>query len=720
MILRNKKNTLVKWPLLLVIILFLSACGGGDSGTTVPTAPAVRVESFIISTIPLRDIALVDVNASFKLTFDKNIDINRLKTAFSITGNVTGNWSFDSTSLTATFVPVEPLAYSETYVITMTSTPIQETGNVLGADYSWSFTTQTQTSVQNSQPMDVAILDLASRNAASSTNTKALMQVMDIMGMPYIVTEQISEALSYPVIYTTSFIIPTTFDALEKQSIVSYVENGGTLIANNLTDPGLYALFGISDQLRINTRNAMNWNSDLDYDELSYIDSVEEAQASLGGSGSSFIYTRSYGLDGATELANYADGSTAITVNNYANGRAYLLGISYTDIILRNQMNRDFDAGTGSINEFEATTDMFMLFLRSIYGKNTASPVWKHTSPGMSKAVLIVTHDVDSQSSVDWLRAFIDMETEKDLSASYNINTHYINDFNDGDYYTMNIDTYLYALEQGHVISSHSVGHFPDFENEDIVLKGVAGNTFENYQPEFNGVTTLNATVFGELEVSKALLDSDLNIDVVTFRSGHLAWNDHQVSVLEELGYRYDSSMSGNDVLSYFPYRLLYGDSLAAERSTIYEFPLAMSDGSSTYEDIDGAVSVWLDILGKNMNNNAPSVLLVHPNREEKLNDLDSFLSQLPEGLTPMNMDAFGDFWVLRDEFDFRTELENNKLTIYLTQEHSFPLNADVSLVIKNGVALSAVDILTPNGNTIDYIASKEGENIKLHGFKNN
>ena len=700
-------------------ILFLYGCGGG-SGSSVnstPTTPAVRSEAFVMATSPANDIALVNVSEVLQITFDNEIDMSMLSNAFVITDNIQGRWNFDSGSLIATFTPQEPLTYSKTYAVTLNSTPQSETGKVLGGDYNWTFTTQGEPVVKVSKRGGVAILDLSVRNAASYTSTKALIQAMDIMGQPYIVTEQLSEAIDYPVIYTSSFVSPTTFIAADKSSLTEYVQNGGVLVATSLSDPELYSLFGISAQIRENMRYELLWDTDTTDPALTYIDDVIETTSSLASSDSIYLYTRSYTLSGASELATYNDGTSAIAKNSYGNGHTYLLGLSYSNIILRNQMNLDYNAGSGALNEFEPTTDTFMLFLRAIYENNAEAAIWKHTSPGLSQSSLIVTHDVDSQSAADWMAAFIDMETDNNVSATYNINTHYIDDFNDNDYYSMNLDIYSYALEKGHVISSHSVGHFRDFGDEDIVPLGNPGNTFENYNPQYNGVTTLDATVYGELEVSKALLENDLSTEVKTFRTGHLAWNDFQVTVLEELGYRFDSSFSGSNVLTYFPYRLQYNSSLKTELSSIYEFPLAISDSNSAYGNVDGAVAVWLEVLGKNNNNGAPSVLLVHPNREFKLLDLESFIEQLPSDVLAMNMDEFGQFWVIRDEFDFKVTIENKVMTITLDENHTLPLNADVSLIIKGGVDLSAVNIVSINGTSVNYIATKDGNNIKLHSF---
>jgi len=702
---------------LVFIFIFLTACGS-SSNTTDQTPVVERIESNVLSTFPSNNEALVSVKSVIKVVLDKGVDVDVLQDSFSITGGVQGTWLVDENSKTATFTPTEELAYAETYTVTMVASPATETGSVLSTDYSWKFITQSESFVQKAIENQVVILDLSSRNSASNSSTKSLKQAMDIMGMPYAVTDNVSTAVNSPILYTSSYIATGTLTATEKQMLNEFVHGGGIFVATSLSDSDLYSLFGVSSQSRKNTRSLMDWNISTKDPVLVYIDDPKEIQISLGGGKTpDYIYTRSYELDTATDLASFNDGSTAVTKHTYGAGLTYLLGVSYTDIIIRNQMNLDFDAERSYLNDFEPTTDTFMLFLRAIYEENIAHASWKHTSPSNSAAPLIITHDVDSQSSADWMKAFSDLETQKGVSVNYNINTHYIDDVNDGDYYTMNNAIYQYVLDQGHVISSHSVGHFRDWDDEVSIPLGSAGNTIDNYWPSYDGTVSSNATVYGELEVSKNLLENDLNINVKTFRSGHLLWNDNQVSVMEDLGYKYDSSFSANNILTNFPYRLLYKRAASSDLSSIYEFPLIISDGD--YENLSNAVALWLDILGKNTNNSALTVLLIHPNRESKLNDLESFLDQLPESVVVRNMDDFGDYWQARDSFDFLPTLENNKLTLRLSDGvSSTTLNKDLSIMVKEGATLNEIDIVLSDNTKLNYIASTYNNSLILHNFK--
>jgi hypothetical protein len=57
---------------------------------------------------------------------------------------VTGTVSYDANSTTATFTPTSDLNYDTTYTATITTGAEDLAGNGLQANYSWSFTTQSE------------------------------------------------------------------------------------------------------------------------------------------------------------------------------------------------------------------------------------------------------------------------------------------------------------------------------------------------------------------------------------------------------------------------------------------------------------------------------------------------------------------------------------------------------------------------------------------------
>ncbi len=386
---------------------------------------------------------------------------------------------------------------------------------------------------------------------------------------------------------------------------------------------------------------------------------------------------------------------------------------------MRNQTNLDYEAERSYLNDFEPTTDTFMLFLRGIHEECMQYALWKHTSPYSSKASLIISHDVDSQSSMDLMASFADMEAKFGVSSTYNINTHYIEDFVDNDFYTPNISKINYILGKGQSVGSHGVGHFPDWDNETVIPIGNSGNTKTEYKPYYDGQTTTGATVFGELEVSKQLLENDLGVLIKTFRSGHLLWNDNQIRVLETLGYQFDSSFSANTVLTNFPYLCQYDRSVAGGMSGIYELPLTISDSNMDGSNNADTVSVWLDVLIRNARNNALTVLLVHPNRTYKVSAEESFLNQLPSSIETLDMDSFGTFWKARNSFSYTSAIENNILMITVQNMAITPIHKGISLRVRNGSKLSGISIKASDGRSMGYTAVHyNSDDIIIYGFQ--
>ncbi|MFQ5651503.1 MAG: T9SS type A sorting domain-containing protein [bacterium] len=528
--------------------------------------------------------------------------------------------------------------------------------------------------------------------------------------MPFVLTSQVAVAKQHAVIVLTSKTKRATLDAAEKTELKAYVETGGVLVAPNVRDRELYALFGISDQQWAETRHSMTWDMSLNDPALSYFDNPLEQTISFGEmTQSTVITTRSYELDGATALAYFDDGSAAVTRHDYGAGRAYALGFSFSDLIVRNQTDNDYRAERTYSNGFEPTSDVVILFLRGIYTSQVPFASWKHTSPYASQATLIVTHDVDSQSGMDMLSEFANLESQHGIVATYNITTHYMHDKIGKDFYTPNLAQIAGLIAKNQKLASHTVGHFPDWPDEDIFPEGETGLTRETYQPAYDGKTTRGGNVFGEIEVSKNLLEGDFGVVVRTFRTGFLFWNKKQAAVLDSVGYDYDSSRSANDVLTNFPYLLRQNNSFSGKTTNIYEIPNTISDvfmsDPISADNYPSKVAIWYDVILSNAANYAPTVLLIHPNRDFKLLAEEQLLNELPQDILVVDMDTFGDFWRDRVAFTYQSSLANDVLTITIPEEN-LPVNDMLSIVVDHGRKLAGLVVQKDNGEPVSFWSS--------------
>jgi peptidoglycan/xylan/chitin deacetylase (PgdA/CDA1 family) len=565
----------------------------------------------------------------------------------------------------------------------------------------------------------LAILDLSERNLEiNKENLASAIHMSEVAGMPYIITKNTSEAIGFPFILVTSPLKPETLTLAEIDLITDYVSSGGILIAPFISNEHFFNLFGISNSISLSTRYWLRWNTTSSYAEMQWINEDLEKELPLADSEYyRSIYTRGYSITQANVLAAFEDNSAAITLNNFGTGKAYALGFELKDVVLRNLMNKDYNAHRTYSNGFEPTTDMFLLFLRAVYTSNQPVAIYKHTSPAASTSALLITHDVDSETGIDSMYYFSDWEANRGIKAHYFVTTRYFSDALMGNFYNeAAIPKFLAVKANGHSFGSHSVGHFPDFADRTLFPEGETGNTPQSYQPRNNGTYTIGGSVTGELEVSRSILNADLAANVRSFRAGHLAFNLNLINVMERIHYAFNSSQSANDVLTNFPYRQRTGSAFSGIPTNVYEMPMTISDASKalslTEETIDEAAANWLQVVEKNNNNNAPTVLLIHPNRSYKVKALEKLIDALPNTVKPMAFDDFGDYWLQRRDLDFDYAVSQNNLQIHLLTNDS--ISADQSLIIKGGKQLNAIKIFKLSGEEIFFTSVDWKENDVL------
>jgi hypothetical protein len=565
-------------------------------------------------------------------------------------------------------------------------------------------------SISNAQIHEraIAILDLSVKNNESNDSRLFSVEHMaKVTGIPFIITQEVDVAKNYSMIISSSLFTSTTFTADEKTVLIDYVQNGGVLVAPRIQDEDFYPLFGIDGYVNSNSRYEIHWNTALDEASMKYIDEPEEQVISLGRNTYSSIFkTVGYSTTFAKTLATFDDGSAAVIKNLFGNGAAVSIGLSWKEVILRNQINRDYEAQRITSNGFEPTSDVLFLFVRALFLDHNQHTVWKNTSPGRSLSTLMITHDVDSSTGMDTLEIFVDYETDNDIEATYNITVRYFDDDLMSDFYINRQSTMNYIQSHGHNFGSHSVGHFFDFGDDDVFPIGEAGNTRDNYNPINDGNVTLGGSVYGELEVSKSVLEEDISNETIrSFRAGHLAYHKYLIDILDELGYEYNSSFSANDVLTNFPFQNKMGRSFSGQISNVYEMPVTISDvfhsnPISIFNYFDKA-NTWLDITRKNHANGAPTVLLIHPNRNYKLEGMSYYLDELPNDINIMEFDKFGDFWRAREAFFFDSELNGNGITI--TIPDSMDLTDDISFIVADGQFLSNISIVNEAGISLNF-----------------
>jgi hypothetical protein len=560
------------------------------------------------------------------------------------------------------------------------------------------------------QQRKVALLDLSTRNAEANTSRfRSCQWILNTAGVEYATTTSLTSALTYPVIFFSPVVKSTTFNSAERASITNYVNNGGVIICSSMQATTLFNLCGVSAVTSSDTRKYFNSNTNSLpwlFDRISETD--ETSIRFLGTSSGATCTSRSYTLNGGTSLAQYEDGKSAFVYKGTGQGHVYTFGIDLRDVVLRFQIGDDGNAQESYSNSFEPGSDVFMMLVQNIIRHHIPNTVRVHSSPNCSSSSIMITHDYDSKTCQDTSKFFVDMEYARGVRASYNITTSYYSNGWISGFYNTSHNAVQYMLDHGHILGSHSVGHFPDFENSSTFLLGSQGLTSSTYHPMYSTSTnkTTGGSVYGEVEVSKDLLETDFGINVKTFRSGELAYNKYMAYAMQQTGYKFNSSFSANDVLTNFPFYTVDQKKYSGTQLSVLEIPMTISDvwsPSISITNYPEKVAIWTSVTQKNDANNAPTVLLIHPNRKWKVTAEEMYLNSLPSSALVLPMDEFGEFWQERDTLDFYTTRNNNVLSVYLNTNEP---DERLSFIIDNADQLADINFYKQNGEQIFYQSS--------------
>lgn len=525
----------------------------------------------------------------------------------------------------------------------------------------------------------IAVLDITQRNFDNETSGDYSRQVYsatylcDIAGYDYILTDDLETAMNEDLILFGNLITNTSFSLQELSTLAEWVKAGGTIIVPAIKNVSasctgiISELFGIDATKKFtkqSDRTLINWNPEFFGErELEYIDEENERATSIGKI-KSFTFTPA----SCDVLAYFSTGEAAVARNSYGKGHAYLTGVAWRDVVQRNQLNKDQNSSRFYNNNFEPSSDVWALFLRSIYAKAQGISVWKFTVPAGYTQLLIPTHDCDSRTAYDEMHFMSEYEKSMGLSGHYFLTAHYYSDkVNFGhsylsDFYNSETIPKAAALiKDGHTVGSHSICHFPDFNkvrNTDIVTR----EEYEKRATCEDG-TSSGASTWAEIVLSKQIIEKDLGNHIRSFRSGHLCVNPDFHDMLETGKYEFQSCYTAGDLLSEFPFFGRYSNEWEKEQSKVLTMPLHISD---VYNNKDGeplnndtwnthrAPDEWESAMKKLRGNYASAILLIHPNREWKMILQKRLIERLPQSEVGLyNFEDYGDFWISRLNCDY-------------------------------------------------------------------
>jgi peptidoglycan/xylan/chitin deacetylase (PgdA/CDA1 family) len=258
---------------------------------------------------------------------------------------------------------------------------------------------------------------------------------------------------------------------------------------------------------------------------------------------------------------------------------------------------------------------------------------------------VLLTHDIDFTRSMNNVLAYAEDETSMGVPATYFIQAKYVKDYNDDLFLDISRRPILQRLsELGMEIASHTIAHSNEFRNMEL---GSGRESYPDYQPFVKTFDeTHGGTIAGELRVSKYLLESLSDQTVTSFRPGHLSLPQALPQMLAATGYSYSSSITANEALTHFPYRMMFDRSYDAP-VPVFEIPVTIEDEQGTLGNRVGdavELSRRIAAYGGVVN------ILIHTDiLDHKLEFQRRYIKAVKDIAWFGTMRGFGDWWVARD-----------------------------------------------------------------------
>jgi len=567
----------------------------------------------------------------------------------------------------------------------------------------------------------VAVLEAGS-STDDAQEQVAVRDCLDLVGIPYTLTRSVEQAVERPLVVIAGVLTNSLFTAAEREALYAYVERGGVVLASQIQGNTFFPLFGISKVITSRTNFRVTFVASSD-PALRYINRPEERTISLGDPALYLqtIWSSEYDVGpGTAVLAHYENGEAALTVNAYGRGLAYGLGLGFKETTLIPRLERSFEAARHWINWFEPSGDVFRLLVRGLYETTVHPFLLVHTVPDGKATALCLSHDVDAQESFRNSLVFARMEAALGVRSTYFVTTKYFADSTDIGYYTPARVSWIRRLQRmGFEVGSHSVSHSLTF---DSFPTGKPIGDPRAYDPA-------HPSIFGEVQVSKLLLDHDLQQRTVGFRSGYLRFPNPLLRVLEESGYLFDSSVSAQWVLTNFPFFGFRDRTLGSAHSRIVEVPVTLDDSRGelqvrnflTAATQEEALHSWMEVIRANAENNAISCLLIHPtDTTYKLSTERRLIQHVRAGVEGRTdtwigpVGAVASFWRGRARLHPELEQRNGRPVIILRDLRRADLPAGQALVVEGHSPANVPRVLDAAGVEVPVRTRAAGDRIFL------
>lgn len=488
------------------------------------------------------------------------------------------------------------------------------------------------------------------------------------IGVPFTITRDAAQATRHKVVLAYPTLSGRHLDEQALVALRRHVTHGGTLVATQVLGGGLQDLFGFDAVSESRNHHRIDFVDEAPATEpsLAWLDHPHERSVLLGNPDKPDAWMGTQVYEGAdTALARFDDGSPALVRRQDASGgMAYALGFDLGFFIMRAHGDRNDQGYRSYANGYEPSVDVWLRWIRELYRQREPLAVTLDAAPEGKQLAAVVTFDVDYVDSMEHLKAYQDLLARLQVPATFFIQTKYYRDFQDEGFFNDRTLKMIDNLERaGMEIASHSVSHSDMYAS---VPLGDGHETYPDYQPRVRAKgDTRNASVLGELRVSKFLLDQLSDAEVVSFRPGYLATPPSLPQAMEASGYRFGSSATAGNVTTHLPYRANH-DRMYGRETSVFEFPIAVEDEIPPIMDQrdDDAVMLARQIASYG----GSFVILIHPNETmHKYRFLETVIPQLQPFTWFGTLAQLGGWWSARDQLEVDVSREGAAPVIHLT-----------------------------------------------------
>jgi len=460
-------------------------------------------------------------------------------------------------------------------------------------------------------------------------------------GIPFRITNDIDVALKHKVIMVYPGLSSHTINLPTLKRLRKHPSNGGVLIAFNVLAPSMYEVFGFRKNNYSTQRDTVLIRQ-YNMPETNFIEDINEGRLRIGNLNVSSDNTITIGYleTGFNPLAVFEDGSAAIIRNIFNEGAAYAFGFDLGFLALSGHTNLDPDIQRNDVNHFEPVLDVFFRMIRTIYVEYADFPVIIGLVPENKMVPILITHNILPSYSLDTMLLYAKLETEYNVPATYFIQT-------------LNADNRARPME----ISRENKPKYYALLNMGMEVGSLISN-YSGNQSFYKGYSNrFNETISDELRANYNTINQLFGIKATSFSSGYMGYPEKLHIAMKEVGFKYGSCISANEVLTHMPINTLYNYMLDEELD-IFEFPITIEDKEAPEmnQRIDKAI-----ILTEKISKYGGMVnILIHPDiMGHKYQFLEVYLRFFKDKAWFGTVSQYGDWWKAR------TSLQVDVETIY-------------------------------------------------------